>query len=91
MHHTDKCPGPPQILQETLAQLTKILKSAGARKLPIFIKSRDEVIDVAGQMVSPRVCPIFQVSPAFTFRNPSGGDETDRLTCLPSRSATSRV
>lgn len=53
---------PPQILQETITQLTKILKSPGARKIPIFIKSREECINTATQFVSQRVCPIFQVS-----------------------------
>lgn len=53
---------PPQILQETLSQLTKILKSPGARKIPVFIKDREECINTATQMVSPRICPVFQVS-----------------------------
>lgn len=53
---------PPQILQQTIAQLTKILKSPGARKIPIFIKSKEEVINTATQFVSERICPIFQVS-----------------------------
>ncbi|KAK4546384.1 hypothetical protein LTR36_002061 [Oleoguttula mirabilis] len=53
---------PPQILQQTLTQLTKILKSPGARKIPIFIKNREECINTATQFVSQRICPIFQVS-----------------------------
>ena len=53
---------PPQILQETLSQLTKILKSQGARKIPVFIRDHEECINTATQMVSPRICPIFQVS-----------------------------
>jgi GTPase len=53
---------PPHILQQTVSQLTKILKSPGARKIPIFIKSKQEVINTATQFVSDRVCPIFQVS-----------------------------
>ncbi|SMR46172.1 unnamed protein product [Zymoseptoria tritici ST99CH_1E4] len=53
---------PPQILQQTLTQLTKILKSPGARKIPIFIKSREECVNTATQFVSQRICPIFQVS-----------------------------
>ncbi|KAI5270512.1 P-loop containing nucleoside triphosphate hydrolase protein [Aureobasidium subglaciale] len=32
---------PPQILQQTITQLTKILKSPGARKIPIFIKNKE--------------------------------------------------
>lgn len=53
---------PPQILQQTLTQLTKILKSPGARKIPIFIKNREECVNTATQFVSQRICPIFQVS-----------------------------
>jgi hypothetical protein len=41
---------PPQILEQTITQLTKILKSPGARKIPIFIKNREECINTA---VSP--------------------------------------
>ncbi|KAJ5697556.1 hypothetical protein N7488_011240 [Penicillium malachiteum] len=53
---------PPKILQETLSQLSKILKSPGARKIPIFVKDMEETISTAGQFVSQRICPIFQVS-----------------------------
>lgn len=53
---------PPQILQETLTQLAKILKSPGARKIPIFVKDKEETINTATQFVSQRICPIFQVS-----------------------------
>lgn len=38
---------PPQILEQTITQLTKILKSPGARKIPIFIKNREECINTA--------------------------------------------
>jgi len=53
---------PPQILEQTIKQLTGILKSPGARKIPIFIKTREETINTATQFVSQRICPIFQVS-----------------------------
>ncbi|KAL6708587.1 hypothetical protein ACN47E_002568 [Coniothyrium glycines] len=53
---------PPQILEQTITQLTKILKSPGARKIPIFIKNREECVNTATQFVSQRICPIFQVS-----------------------------
>ncbi|KAF1983964.1 putative GTP binding protein [Aulographum hederae CBS 113979] len=53
---------PPNILEETINQLTKILKSPGARKIPIYIKNREECINTATQFVSRRICPIFQVS-----------------------------
>ncbi|KAF2475147.1 uncharacterized protein BDR25DRAFT_322488 [Lindgomyces ingoldianus] len=53
---------PPQILEQTISQLTKILKSPGARKIPIFVKNREDCINTATQFVSRRICPIFQVS-----------------------------
>ena len=53
---------PPQILENTVTQLKKILKSPGARKIPIFIKNREDTINVATQFVSQRICPVFQVS-----------------------------
>ncbi|KAK1773312.1 GTP-binding protein 1 [Copromyces sp. CBS 386.78] len=53
---------PPNILEQTITQITRILKSPGARKIPIFIKSREECINTATQFVSQRICPIFQVS-----------------------------
>jgi GTPase len=53
---------PPQILEQTIQQITRILKSPGARKIPIFIKNHEECINTATQFVSQRICPIFQVS-----------------------------
>lgn len=53
---------PPQILEQTIQQITRILKSPGARKIPIFIKNREECINTATQFVSQRICPVFQVS-----------------------------
>ncbi|KAF3930518.1 hypothetical protein ABW19_dt0201476 [Dactylella cylindrospora] len=53
---------PPNILAQTVNQITKILKSGGARKIPIFIKSKDEAISTATHFVSDRICPIFRVS-----------------------------
>lgn len=53
---------PPNILEQTLTQLNKILKSPSARKIPIFIKSTEEAVATASQFVSQRICPIFQVS-----------------------------
>ena len=53
---------PPNILADTITQITRVLKSPGARKIPIFIKSRGECVNTATQFVSKRICPIFQVS-----------------------------
>ena len=53
---------PPHILEQTITQITRILKSPGARKIPIFISSHAETVTTATQFVSQRICPIFQVS-----------------------------
>lgn len=53
---------PPHILQQTINQLTRILKSPGARKIPIFIKTLEDTVNTATQFVNQRICPIFQVS-----------------------------
>ena len=56
----DMCP--PNVLQETLKLLVKILKSPGCRKVPVMVKSEDDVVLSATNFVSERLCPIFQVS-----------------------------
>jgi GTPase len=43
---------PPNILEQTVSQLTKILKSPGARKIPIFIKNREDCVNAAVSQVS---------------------------------------
>src|ERR1700710_143270 len=53
---------PPQILEETISQLTKTLKPPGARKIPVFIANREQCVNPATQFVSRRICPVFQVS-----------------------------
>ncbi|KAI9720951.1 MAG: hypothetical protein M1828_005423 [Chrysothrix sp. TS-e1954] len=53
---------PPHILAQTLSQLQKLLKSPGARKIPILINDKETCISTATQFVSQRICPIFQVS-----------------------------
>ena len=56
----DMCP--PNVLQETLKLLVKILKSQGCRKVPVMVKTQDDVVLSATNFVSERLCPIFQVS-----------------------------
>ncbi|TPX36155.1 hypothetical protein SmJEL517_g01419 [Synchytrium microbalum] len=53
---------PKNVLEATLRQLIKILKSSGCRKLPMFIKKTEDVLMSANTFVGDRVCPIFQVS-----------------------------
>ncbi|XP_024083663.1 GTP-binding protein 1 [Cimex lectularius] len=56
----DMCP--PMILQDTLWLLSRALKSSGCRKVPLMVRSKDEVVISATNFVSERLCPIFQVS-----------------------------
>ncbi|KAK9467159.1 P-loop containing nucleoside triphosphate hydrolase protein [Lipomyces arxii] len=56
----DMCP--PNVLQATVTQLSKILRSAGCRKMPIFIDSHRDVVEASTNFVSQRICPIFQIS-----------------------------
>ncbi|KAJ3372117.1 Short integuments 2, mitochondrial [Allomyces arbusculus] len=56
----DMCP--PQVLEQTLKQLLKILKSPGCRKIPMFVRTSEDVVRVAASFVSERICPIFLVS-----------------------------
>ena len=56
----DMCPA--NVLETTIAQLNKILKSSGCRKIPMFINSPGDVLISSASFVSERVCPIFQVS-----------------------------
>ncbi|CAL8100449.1 unnamed protein product [Calicophoron daubneyi] len=56
----DMCP--PNVLQETMSLLFRILKSPGCRKIPILISSTDDVICSATNFSSERMCPVFSVS-----------------------------
>ncbi|XP_048576283.1 GTP-binding protein 1 [Nematostella vectensis] len=56
----DMCP--PNVLQETMKLLARILKSPGCRKIPVVVQNKDDVVVSATNFISERVCPIFQVS-----------------------------
>lgn len=56
----DMCP--PNILENTIKQLSQVLKSNGCRKIPMFVNSANDVLLSANNFVSERVCPIFQIS-----------------------------
>ncbi|KAJ7262166.1 GTP-binding protein 1 [Mycena haematopus] len=53
---------PPNVLAETIKQVTKILKSPGCRKTPVFVKSLECAIEISTAFGKDRLCPIFQVS-----------------------------
>nr|XP_022920866.1 GTP-binding protein 1 [Onthophagus taurus]XP_022920867.1 GTP-binding protein 1 [Onthophagus taurus]XP_022920868.1 GTP-binding protein 1 [Onthophagus taurus] len=56
----DMCPA--NVLQDNLKMLVRILKSPGCRKVPVMVKTVDDVVLSATNFVSERLCPIFQVS-----------------------------
>eukprot|EP01112_Ceratiomyxa_fruticulosa_P022732 TRINITY_DN8428_c0_g2_i1.p1 TRINITY_DN8428_c0_g2~~TRINITY_DN8428_c0_g2_i1.p1 ORF type:complete len:786 (-),score=195.73 TRINITY_DN8428_c0_g2_i1:107-2464(-) len=56
----DMCP--ENILKETMADIKKILKSPGSRKIPVVIRNEDDVVVAARNFVSERIAPIFCVS-----------------------------
>ncbi|KAJ1962482.1 hypothetical protein GGI12_002627 [Dipsacomyces acuminosporus] len=56
----DMCP--PNVLDSTLKQLTKVLRSSGCRKLPIAVRDHESVVSTAARFVNQRICPVFQVS-----------------------------
>lgn len=56
----DMCP--LKVLQDNIKLLLRILKSPGCRKVPVMVKTADDVVLSATNFVSERLCPIFQVS-----------------------------
>ena len=45
---------PPNILDQTLKQLAKILRSPGCRKIPIFVKDIGMAVELAGSFVQEK-------------------------------------
>ncbi|KAI9311181.1 P-loop containing nucleoside triphosphate hydrolase protein [Dichotomocladium elegans] len=56
----DRCP--PKVLEQSIKDLTNILKSKSCRKIPLFVENNTDVIMTAQNFVSERLCPIFQIS-----------------------------
>eukprot|EP00041_Stephanoeca_diplocostata_P035932 m.1285373 g.1285373 ORF g.1285373 m.1285373 type:complete len:159 (+) comp24780_c0_seq33:491-967(+) len=56
----DMCP--PNVLASTLKLLHRILKSPGCKKMPMLIKTQEDMVDASRSFQSQRLCPIFQVS-----------------------------
>lgn len=48
----DMCP--PNVLQDTLKLLSRVLKSPGCRKIPMMIQNKDDVVVSATNFVSER-------------------------------------
>ena len=45
---------PPNVLQDTMKLLTKILKSPGCRKIPVIVQNSDDVVVSATNFISER-------------------------------------
>jgi GTPase len=53
---------PPQVYEETLSTLFKILKSPQVAKTPMLVRKDDDVTVLAKSIPSKKMCPIFTVS-----------------------------
>lgn len=53
---------PDNILDGTIRQLQRVLKSPSCRRAPVLIKNMEDVMLSVQNFVSQRLCPIFQVS-----------------------------
>jgi len=64
---------PENICEETTGTIMKILKSPAAKKLPVLVKSDEDVTMCSQNIVNDRIVPIFQIS------NVTGGAGLDLL------------
>jgi len=53
---------PENIFKQTMQQIKKLLKSPGSRKIPVVIRSDDDVVVAARNFLSERIAPIFCIS-----------------------------
>ena len=79
---------PPHILQQTIKQLVAILKSPGARKIPILIKNREECINTA---VGCAGCPRYPAMLTPTTRLNSSASGSAPSSKCPTSPATAWI
>lgn len=53
---------PPNVMDETVKQVVKILRSPGCRKTPVFVKSGEVAMELAPTFAKDKLCPVFQIS-----------------------------
>ncbi|CAE6435062.1 unnamed protein product [Rhizoctonia solani] len=53
---------PANVLQDTIKQVIKILKSPGCRKTPVFVKSMEQAVELSRVFTTEKLCPIFLLS-----------------------------
>jgi len=56
----DMCP--PNVLKDTLAQIKRIAKTPGCRKIPFIVRTMDDVVVCARNFANDKLLPIFCVS-----------------------------
>ncbi|OSD06907.1 P-loop containing nucleoside triphosphate hydrolase protein [Trametes coccinea BRFM310] len=81
---------PPNILEKTVEQVSKILRSPGCRKTPVFVKSMETAVAVSQAFGKERLAPVFQLSNVTgqgldflrTFLNllPASESDTEKFT-----------
>lgn len=65
----DMCP--PNVLQDTMKLLTRVLKSPGCRKIPVLVQVEDDVITSAANFTSERLEEeifFFLLDPNYNYR-----------------------
>ncbi|WOO81334.1 GTP-binding protein 1 [Vanrija pseudolonga] len=77
---------PPNILEQTINMLVKVLKSPGCRRAPFFVENPRQAVDAARRLANPnatgpKLCPIFMVSNVTGHNLPNLRTFLD---CLPS-------
>lgn len=53
---------PPNVLADNIHLLSRLLKSPGCRKMPLFVNKENDVLTAAINFTNERICPVFQVS-----------------------------
>ncbi|GAA5878960.1 hypothetical protein JCM3774_000674 [Rhodotorula dairenensis] len=53
---------PPQVYEQTVKQLVKVLRSPGCRKKPVFVNDNGMACELAMGFAAEKACPVFRVS-----------------------------
>eukprot|EP01128_Nolandella_sp_AFSM9_P003507 TRINITY_DN150_c0_g1_i2.p1 TRINITY_DN150_c0_g1~~TRINITY_DN150_c0_g1_i2.p1 ORF type:complete len:604 (+),score=159.55 TRINITY_DN150_c0_g1_i2:40-1851(+) len=53
---------PPNILSQTMADIDRILKMRGVRKMPVLVKNEEDLHIALNTITNPRMVPVFQIS-----------------------------
>ncbi|KAJ9097599.1 hypothetical protein QFC21_004633 [Naganishia friedmannii] len=53
---------PAHVLEQTVKQLNKVLRSQGVRKIPVWVETQAQAVECARNMNDAKTCPVFMVS-----------------------------